>query len=154
LLLAKHGHAQAELMEAFRLHTVHKTYTCLVKGEPRPPRDILEAYLIKDVRLGRVRVTNQPLPGGRAIVTEYRVLEAGQVSRLEVRLHTGRTHQIRAQLAAIHHPVLGDDLYGDRAFNRAQRARHLKLCASGLSFTLAGDLAYLNELSFSIDPMF
>ena len=154
LLLAKHEHAQAELMEAFRLHTIHKIYTCLVKGEPKPPRGMLRAYLLKDSRLGRVQVMQQPIPGGRAIATEYQVLEAGLVSRLEVRLHTGRTHQIRAQLAAIHHPILGDDIYGDRAFNRAHKARRLKLCASALFFSLAGEMAYLNERFFSIDPMF
>ena len=91
----------------------------------------------------------------RSAMTHYEVVARySGYTHVRCRLETGRTHQIRAQLAAVHHPILGDDVYGDRAFNKAQKARRLRLCASGLSFSLTGALKYLNEHSFFIDPLF
>lgn len=154
LLLAKDENTQQLLMEAFKRRQIHKTYVCLVKGIPTPAQAMIEAYLIKDASKGKVRVVSNPRPGALPIATEYRVLEKGEVSRVQVVLHTGRTHQIRAQMAAIGHPLLGDDLYGDRAFTKAQKTKGLMLCATKLSFALVGALAYLNEHTFSIEPLF
>lgn len=78
----------------------------------------MRAYLRKDAELSRVSVTDYPARGALEIVTGYRVMEPGEYARLEVELMTGRTHQIRAHLAHIGHPILGDDKYGDRALNR------------------------------------
>ena len=154
LLLAKDGETQAQLMDALKHRRIHKAYICLVKGVPIPAHRMLEQYLLKDSARGKVRVVGEARQGAQPIKTEYRVLEPGDVSRLEVTLHTGRTHQIRAQLAAIGHPILGDDVYGDRALNKAQRAKGLMLCAARLSFALQGPLAYLNDLSFQVEPLF
>ena len=63
-------------------------------------------------------VSEKPNKNSKQIITAYKVLEAGEISRLEVHLVTGRTHQIRAHLAYIGHPILGDDVYGDRSANR------------------------------------
>lgn len=154
LVLAKTFGAQLALQNAFREHRVHKEYTCLVRGTPNPAHAVLSAWLKKDALRARVRVTPYPEAGAKEIVTEYTVLEAGECARLRVCLHTGRTHQIRAHMAYIGHPLLGDDQYGDRTFNKQQKSRALRLCATSLRFDLEGGLAYLNEKHFSCPPGF
>lgn len=154
ILLAKTPRAQALLQDAFRARQIHKTYTCLVRGTPPNAHAVLRAYLCKDARRACVRVLAQPTADAREIVTEYTVMEAGECARLSVALHTGRTHQIRAHMAFIGHPLLGDDLYGDRAFSRSHKAKRLMLCASRLTFSLTGELAYLNGQTFTCQPSF
>lgn len=154
LILAKTPQAQGWLEEAFRQRQIHKEYICLVRGIPSPAHRLMNDWLIKDAKHACVRVSNRELPGAKTISTEYNVLEAGECSRVRILLHTGRTHQIRAHMAYIGHPLLGDDQYGDRAFNRAHKARRLMLCSCALRFSLTGPLAYLNDKTFTIQPSF
>ena len=140
--------------EAFRQRRIRKRYLCLTKGTPQPDHAVLRAFLTKDSEKALVRITRKEQPGSLPIVTEYTVLEPGPCARVEILLHTGRTHQIRAQMAAIGHPLLGDDKYGDREFNKRRRARRLMLCAAELRFELDGEWAYLNDLRLSISPEF
>ena len=154
LLLAKGPWVQEALMDAFRERKIHKAYTCLTRGTPKKQHEYLRAYLLKNAEQGRVRIVNEPEYGSREILTEYEVLQSGEAAKLRVILHTGRTHQIRAQMAAIGHPLLGDDVYGDRAFNKQHKAKRLMLCATELSFDLEGELAYLNKKHFTVTPFF
>ncbi len=78
----------------------------------------------------------------------------GTVSRLRIHLLTGRTHQIRAHMSFLAHPILGDDKYGDRNFNKAMKAGGLKLCATELALCPEGKLAYLRDQHFQIQPPF
>ncbi|MDD3336881.1 MAG: RluA family pseudouridine synthase [Eubacteriales bacterium] len=154
LLLARNPAAQQDMEEAFRNRRVHKRYVCIVKGTPKPEHQLLKAYLVKDAEKAKVRIVSHSSPGALGVLTEYTVLESGSCSRLDIALHTGRTHQIRAQMAAIGHPLLGDDLYGDRAFNKQMKAKQLMLCAASLSFDMEGKWGYLNEQNITIDPEF
>lgn len=154
LVMAKDENTLAAMQKAFHDRQVIKRYQCLVRGEPAPAQAMLSAYLVKDARKACVRVSDAPSHGALPIRTEYRTLLAGEVSRLEITLHTGRTHQIRAHMAHIGHPLLGDDKYGDRDFNREHHAKRLMLTAVELCFQLTGELQYLNELHLRLTPKF
>lgn len=150
LLLTKDEPSYESAYEAFTERTFRKLYTCLVKGCPAQRETIMRGYLRKDAQLARVVVTDYPARGAQEIVTAYRVIEGGEYARLEVELITGRTHQIRAHLAHIGHPILGDDKYGDRMLNRAMGIKKQQLWATTLEFHANGALSYLNGRRFTI----
>lgn len=110
-----------QALEAFRAHGVQKQYHALALHPFKRRESTLKAYLVKDARRAEVRVLDQPRPGAKPIETRCRVLEQAAPELWHVALEpvTGRTHQLRAHLAHIGHPLLGDDKYGDRAANRA-----------------------------------
>lgn len=155
VLFARTEAARDELLVAFENRHIHKTYHCVVKGTPSPKEALCRAYLLKDAQKARVTIFDSPVAGAKEIETAYRVLSSrGGESLLAVELHTGRTHQIRAHLAHLGHPLLGDDKYGDRDWNRARKVTLPRLCAVELTFSLAGQspLAYLNDLRLSLEP--
>jgi len=124
-----------ELLAAFHDHTVLKTYVCQTVGAPQAAHARLVHYAVKDANDSMVRVYDAPRPGALTMALSYDVMERGPVSRLRVRLETGRTHQIRAQLSHIGCPVLGDDKYGDRSANRAHGAAYQRLWCESIAFT-------------------
>lgn len=111
LLVARTDRAHQALAEQFRNRQIEKIYLSLVHGRMKQPQGRIDTPIARDP-IRRTRMTAK-LQSGRAALTEYRVLEElGTFSFLEVRISTGRTHQIRVHLASIHHPILGDRLYG------------------------------------------
>ena len=154
LLFAKDDEAFESAVQAFSDRTFQKYYTCLVKGCPAKDEAVMRAYLRKDAQISRVSVTDYPARGSMEIVTAYRVIESGRNAKLEVELITGRTHQIRAHLAHIGHPILGDDKYGDRVLNRALNLRRQQLWATRLVIHAQGALSYLNGKTFSVECPF
>lgn len=154
LLFVKDDEAFEAAMNAFSLRTMRKFYTCRVKGCPAQQEMTMQAYLRKDAQISRVSVTDYPARGAQSITTAYRVIKPENHALLEVELITGRTHQIRAHLAHIGHPILGDDKYGDRMLNRQLGIRRQQLWATRLVFYAEGALAYLNDRSFFVDCPF
>lgn len=154
LLFVKDDEAFEAAMRAFSERSFRKFYTCRVKGCPAKTETVLHAWLRKDAQISRVSVTDYPARGALEIMTGYRVLQAEENALLEVELMTGRTHQIRAHLAHIGHPILGDDKYGDRMLNRKLGVRRQQLWATRLVFQAEGALSYLNGRSFSVECPF
>jgi len=153
-LFAKNEPTLRILQDAFKNRDLEKYYTCLVRGMMKPPSAVCTAWLLKDASKGKVQILDHAVPGARQIATGYETLQSGAVSRLRIHLITGRTHQIRAHLAALGHPILGDDLYGDRSFNHQQKVRALRLCATELTLHTNGKLPGLDNKTFIIDPPF
>src|SRR5581483_7323035 len=111
LVIARTDKAHHSLSSQFRNREVEKIYLALVHGRMKTPEDRITTPIARDP-LRRTRMTTK-LATGRSALTEYRVLEELEnLSFLEVRIGTGRTHQIRVHLSSLRHPVVGDRLYG------------------------------------------
>ena len=137
LVFAKTKGAEAALLKAFQKRTVEKRYEALCFGTFPKQGDVLTAYLVKDERAASVQIFDRPV--GERIVTEYRVLErTGEMTRVQITLHTGKTHQIRAHLAHIGCPVVGDEKYGDHKKNGEYACKRQCLIAKELSFHHTG----------------
>lgn len=119
VIFARTSKALSRLNEMLRKGEIHKTYLALVEGKRNRPDDTLSHWLISDGRTNKTRVCAASLPGARKAELEYRTVEVGErYTLLEIRLLTGRKHQIRCQLAATGSPVKGDLKYGARRSNR------------------------------------
>ncbi|MGI8700979.1 MAG: RluA family pseudouridine synthase [Nocardioidaceae bacterium] len=110
MVVARSEVAYSRLKDAFRRRTVAKTYSALVQGHPDPLTGTIDAPIHRSSKHDYKFAVGE---SGRASVTHYETLEAHRfASLLEVTLETGRTHQIRVHLSAVHHPCLGDLTYG------------------------------------------
>ena len=117
----------------------------------------MENYLFKDAKKNQVFVKSRPEPGAKTAVTEYRTLcSKGALSLVECRLLTGRTHQIRVQMAHSGTPLLGDGKYGSERFNKGFDEKGQALYSYRLVFdfpTDAGPLNYLRGREFRADKI-
>lgn len=135
VILAKTPAALAQMTELIRTRAVQKEYLCVTVGAPARPQAELRGFLVKNAKRGTVRVTAAAQRGAKEIITRYETLcKSGALALLRVQLVTGRTHQIRAHLASIGCPVLGDSKYGNTQANRAWHFKYQALCAYSLRF--------------------
>ena len=155
VIAAKNAEALRILNEKIRDREIEKFYLCAVSGRPRPASGRLENYLFKDAKKNQVFIKDKPEPGCKTAVPEYRVLgRKGQLSLVECRLLTGRTHQIRAQMAHAGWPLLGDGKYGRERFNKDFGENGQALYSYRLRFefpTDAGALEYLRGKEFRVE---
>ena len=153
VIAAKTADALRILNQKIRDRELDKRYLCIVHGTPRPAAGTLKGYLFKDAVKNRVYITAKPQPGAKTAVTRYETLQSRDgLSLVECELITGRTHQIRAQMAAAGHPLLGDGKYGklDRHCDRKFQALYSYKLRFAFT-TGAGCLDYLNGRTFQVE---
>lgn len=119
LVFALGEQSERKLLNAFREKSVVKIYHAICVGRFTEKNKTHTAYLKKDEEKSLVRIFDKPTVGAEKIVTEYTVLEEKDgLTKVEITLHTGKTHQIRAHFAHIGRPILGDMKYGDERENK------------------------------------
>lgn len=154
VIAAKNAEALRIINEKIKEREIEKYYLCVVRGRPKPAEGQLRGYIFKDAAKNRVYVRRKPEPGAKEALTYYRTLASqGGLSLVECRLGTGRTHQIRAQMAAAGTPLLGDGKYGSDRENKKLGEDGQLLYSYRLEFafkTDAGALNCLNGRSFSV----
>ena len=155
VIAAKNAEALRILNQKIKDRELEKRYLCVVHGRPKPAAGRLEGWIFKDAVQNRVYVTQKFQPGAKSAVTEYRTLKSQNgLSLVECELITGRTHQIRAMMAAAGTPLLGDGKYGKlyKQYDRKFQA----LYSYRLKFTFttdAGILQYLDGREFQVEQV-
>lgn len=153
-LFAKNKQSEQILFDKFKNHEIEKHYVCRVYGIPTKKHAILNDYLFKDNKKSMVYICSSHKKGYQNISTEYFVLSSNKsenTSILEVILHTGRTHQIRAHLAYIGYPIIGDGKYGHNDINKRFKCKAQNLCSYKMKFKFihpSQHLEYLNGKEF------
>ena len=150
LLFAKKEEALNILLDKFKSREIEKHYLAKVYGIPKKKSERLTAYLFKDNKKAIVYISDTPKTGYVKIQTSYTVLEKHEkenYSILDVDLHTGKTHQIRAHLAHIGLPIIGDGKYGINEINKRFNCKVQQLCSYILKFNFVTDAGILNYLS-------
>ena len=156
VIAAKNAEALRVMNEKIKNREIDKFYLAAVHGIPIPGEATLKGYLIKDSKSNIVKVYDKnPPKGAKEIITKYRIVAKNSSSALlEIELLTGRTHQIRAHMSYVGHPLIGDGKYGINKSDRARGYKYQALYSYRLKFTFNREystvLDYLSGKEFSI----
>lgn len=157
IIISKNDKTLELLLDMIKNNKIKKSYKCLVYGKLKKSSDLLNGYLFKDKKLSKVFVYDTYRKNTMQILTKYKVIDfTDNVSTLDVTLLTGRTHQIRAHLAHIGHPIIGDGKYGSNKINNLFKYKFQALWAYKLEFKFDNNchLSYLNNKVFEVTPKF
>lgn len=157
VIAAKNAESLRILNQKIRDREIEKYYLCVTVGVPPKRADTVTAYLEKDSASNTVKVTDRKSGTNKTIVTSYRVIrDNGSLALVEIKLGTGRTHQIRAHMAHIGCPLLGDGKYGINRINREYKVKTQALYSYRLKFAFSSDngcLDYLDGKEFRADKV-
>ncbi len=145
VLIAKNNDFLEFMLDIFKSKNLKKEYICVVKGIPKKRNGIYNAFLTKNSREGYVTVSEKSKNNNsKAIQTHINLIDSyGDYSLLNIGLITGRTHQIRAHLAYLDIPILGDSKYGINSLNRRLKLKYQTLCSYKITFGEISDKRYL-----------
>lgn len=163
ILFAKNKESLNELLSMFKENKIEKHYRTITYGIPRKKFEYLVAYLFKDTKKSLVYISNDRKKGYQEIKTSYNLISCDKennLALLDIELHTGRTHQIRAHLSHIGYPILGDGKYGINKINKNFHLTTQMLCSYSITFHvnssyeklryLDGKIFCLNKLPFNL----
>lgn len=154
VIAAKNAEALRILCDKIKTRELDKLYLCVVHGTPKKREDTLEGFLEKNENKNQVFIKNKKTEETKTIRTKYSVMASkNNLSLLKIELLTGRTHQIRAHLASIGHPLLGDGKYGVNQKDKALGFKYQALYSYKLKFNFTTDggiLEYLNGKTFTV----
>jgi 23S rRNA pseudouridine1911/1915/1917 synthase len=151
MVVAKNDEAHRRLAKQFSGHEVHKTYIALVHGWPKQDRGTIQSAISRHSQR-RTRMTTRGF-GGREAVTHYAVRRKidspyGKFALVELKIETGRTHQIRVHMSSLGHPVVGDALYGAPGELRSQSNKRR---SAGMPATLRLDRNFLHSAVLELE---
>lgn len=157
VIAAKNAEALRIMNQKIKNREIDKHYLCITYGIPQKKHDIMTAYLEKNEAENKVYISDKKSGSNKTIITEYSVLKIkDDLALLDVHLITGRTHQIRAHMAYIGCPLLGDGKYGVNKKNREHNIKTQALYSYKLKFNFnmdSGILEYLNGKTFEVDDI-
>jgi len=151
VIISKNEDTLKEINKLIENRDIKKYYKVIVKDPFTKKEGLLTDYLIKNDELGLVKISKSNVNNSLIIKTKYKEVDSyNDLSLLEIELITGRTHQIRAHMAFYNHPVLGDNKYGNKAFNNKYKKQNQELLSYKLVFPkeIKGKLKYLENKEF------
>lgn len=157
VIAAKNAESLRIINQKIKDRELEKYYLCITVGIPPKKKDTITAYLEKNSDDNTVKVTDKKTDKNKTIITTYKVMKTKEnLALLEIKLDTGRTHQIRAHMAHIGCPLLGDGKYGINKVNKEYKIKTQALYSYKLKFTFetdSGCLEYLNGKEFKVNDV-